>query len=79
MMGTLPEYQKRGAGSLQLSWALRLADQHSLTCWVEGSPVSVALYEKFGFHAVGEVVLRLDDVFGGGNYVYTSMMREMKS
>lgn len=75
-MGTLPSYQRRGAASLQLSWAVGLADENGLACWVEASPMSVPLYKKFGFEVQDEVVCQLDESCGGGTYKYTCLMRE---
>jgi GNAT superfamily N-acetyltransferase len=79
MMGTIPTYQRRGAGSLHLSWGVRIADREGLICWTEASPVSVPLYEKFGFKVVETVEMELHESCGGGKYTYTCMLREPRS
>jgi GNAT superfamily N-acetyltransferase len=79
MMGTAPEYRKRGAGSMHLEWGTKVADQHSLVCWLEASPMSVSLYEKHGFKTVGTVTMELDERCGGGQYTHSCMAREPKS
>ncbi|KAL2062410.1 hypothetical protein VTL71DRAFT_6676 [Oculimacula yallundae] len=79
MMGTHPSHQRQGAASLQLSWAVDVADQHGLTCWVEASPVSVSVYQKFGFEVKGHVDSELDESCGGGVYRYTCMLRQPKN
>ena len=78
MLGTLPSYQKRGAASLHLSWATKLADAKGLTCWVEASPMSVALYTKFGFEIQDTIMVQLDESSGGGTQTSTCMMRVAK-
>lgn len=79
MMCTNPSYQGRGAASLQLSWAIDLADEKYLTCWVEASPTAAALYQKFGFEAQETAITQLDERCGGGEYISTCMMREPKN
>jgi GNAT superfamily N-acetyltransferase len=76
MLGTLPSYQRRGAASLHLSWAIELAEEKELTCWVEASPMSVALYKKFGFVIQDTIVVQLDGSCGGGTQTTSCMMRE---
>ncbi|KAN0106282.1 hypothetical protein V8E51_009158 [Hyaloscypha variabilis] len=76
MLGTLPSCQRRGAACLHLAWATKLADEKGLICWVEASPFSVALYEKFGFQIQEKVVVQLDGSCGGGTQTSSCMMRE---
>lgn len=76
MMGTHPSHQRRGIASLQLAWAVDIADSNGLKCWVDASPVSVAVYSKFGFEVKGYVDSTLSEECGGGVYRYTCMMRE---
>ncbi|KAK5994081.1 hypothetical protein PT974_07521 [Cladobotryum mycophilum] len=74
MMGTLPSHRGRGAGSLHLKWGTEVADREGLVCSVDSSPMSVSLYEKFGFKAVGTVVVDLTE--SSGTYTFTVMIRE---
>jgi hypothetical protein len=75
-MGTLPSYQRRGAASLHLAWGTELADQNGLACWVQASPMSVSLYQKFGFEIQDQVVVPLHESYRGGTQTSSSMMRE---
>ena len=79
MLGTTPTCQRAGAARLQLGWGTAIADREGLVCWLDAAPMSKALYEKFGFRAVGRVTVDLGDLdtdCGGGQHTYTCMMRE---
>ncbi|PMD54260.1 uncharacterized protein K444DRAFT_667850 [Hyaloscypha bicolor E] len=68
--------KRRGCASLHLSWTTELAEEKGLTCWVEASPMSVALYKKFGFEIQNTIVVQLDESCGGGTQTSSCMMRE---
>ena len=52
-IGTRPEAQGRGLGSVLLAHTLAVADEHGLPAYLEASnPRSRALYERFGFEAL---------------------------
>ncbi len=72
MLGTDPTARRRGAASLQLEWAVNMADTHGLICWVEASPEGIPLYEKFNFEVKDTVVM---DLPGGGTYTHFCMLR----
>jgi len=78
MLGTLPSFQRQGAASFHLEWATNLADEKGLICWVEASPTSVSLYQKFEFEIKEKVVVHLDESCGGGTQTTSCMMREPK-
>lgn len=48
-MGTLPEYQGRGAGSLLVKWGCDLADKDGVAAYVDASKEGAPLYKKYGF------------------------------
>lgn len=49
MLGTHPEYRRRGAGSLLVQWGCDLADRDGVGAYVDASKAGAPLYEKFGF------------------------------
>ncbi|KAJ5691970.1 Acyl-CoA N-acyltransferase [Penicillium macrosclerotiorum] len=49
MLGTHPEYRKRGAGSMLVKWGCDLADDEGAGAYVDASKAGAPLYEKFGF------------------------------
>ncbi|KAJ9138120.1 hypothetical protein NKR23_g8757 [Pleurostoma richardsiae] len=79
MLGTVPQYRRKGAASLQLQWAVDTADKEELVCWVDASPEAMPLYHKFGFEIRGEVVSQLQPSAGGGTYTYYCMLREPRA
>jgi GNAT superfamily N-acetyltransferase len=55
-IGTRPDAQGRGLGSVLLAHTLRLADEGGEPAYLEAtSPRSRALYARFGFEVVGEI------------------------
>ncbi|SMQ55002.1 unnamed protein product [Zymoseptoria tritici ST99CH_3D7] len=58
---TLPEHERRGAGSLALEWGAAKADELGLPAYLEGSPKGVPLYKKFGFEVVESLPLDARD------------------
>jgi GNAT superfamily N-acetyltransferase len=48
-VGTLPDYQWRGAGSLLVRWGCELADKDGVAAYVDASKEGMALYKKHGF------------------------------
>lgn len=75
MLGTLPSHQRRGAASLQLAWATKLADREGLLLYTESSVVAKPVYEKFGMEPVAEIV---SDLLDGGTYTTTCLLRKPK-
>ncbi|MBM4222867.1 MAG: GNAT family N-acetyltransferase [Gammaproteobacteria bacterium] len=54
-VGTLPDFQKRGLGSLLMKYALTKAIEFNCTeCFLCASIVGTHLYEKFGFEVISE-------------------------
>lgn len=45
---TLPEHQRRGAGSALLQWGVELADLEGLKICLEATPFGLGMYKKFG-------------------------------
>jgi len=49
MLGTLPEYQGLGAGTLLVKWGCDAADEEGVEAFVDASEAGKGLYEKYGF------------------------------
>lgn len=49
MLGTHPDYRKRGAGSMLVQWGCDLADREGAAAYLDASKAGAPLYEKFGF------------------------------
>ncbi|KAL1858382.1 hypothetical protein Plec18170_002580 [Paecilomyces lecythidis] len=49
LLGTRPEYQGQGAGSMLLRYGLRKADEEQMDTFLEGSPDGEPVYLKYGF------------------------------
>jgi predicted GNAT family N-acyltransferase len=75
MLMTKPEYQGKGAAAAHLYWGLKFAGEEKLPIFLEASPAAKALYLKFGFAVVGEVVHDLSRDGGKGEYVHSLMVR----
>ncbi|MCJ1410459.1 hypothetical protein MMC19_004544 [Ptychographa xylographoides] len=52
-IATLPEHQGKGAAGRMIRWGLEQADRDCLEAYVEASPVSVPVYEHYGWKVVG--------------------------
>lgn len=48
-LGTHPDYQRRGAGSMLVKWGCDLADKDGVAAFVNASKEGAALYKKYGF------------------------------
>jgi len=52
LLVVLPEYHRKGAGTMLLRWGLERADELGLEAYLEASMMGRPLYEKFGFQVV---------------------------
>ncbi|PCG94400.1 Acyl-CoA N-acyltransferase [Penicillium occitanis (nom. inval.)] len=48
-VGTHPDYQRRGAGSMLVKWGCDLADRDGVSAYVDASKEGAPLYQKHGF------------------------------
>lgn len=48
-LGTHPDYQRRGAGSLVVQWGCDMADKDGVSAYVDANKEGAGLYKKFGF------------------------------
>jgi GNAT superfamily N-acetyltransferase len=73
-MATLPSFQGQGAGSALLRYLTKIADEEALLSYVDSSPQSVRVYDKFGWKAVGQVKFAEPSTGAEEEPVYATMM-----
>ncbi|OCK74599.1 acyl-CoA N-acyltransferase [Lepidopterella palustris CBS 459.81] len=75
-LSTLPEHQRRGAGSMILKWGVEKADEMGVEMYLTSSSMARPLYERWGFEVVRE--LQFDRTPWGGEGVdrHTCMLRK---
>ncbi|KAK2737890.1 hypothetical protein FQN57_007341 [Myotisia sp. PD_48] len=70
-----PNHQRRGVGTLLMSWGEEQARKHSLSVYLEASPAGYPLYIKLGFKQVDTVVIKAEDWDGDSDRHYPCMVR----
>jgi len=73
MIGTLPEYQARGAGGKLIRWGCDLADRDGLEVYLDSTAWAKKVYEKHGFEEKASVEMP------SGNYVESFMVRPARN
>lgn len=56
---TLPNHERRGAGSMLVSWGTQRADEAGVEAYLEASPMGAPMYARHGFEPVKRVGLDL--------------------
>lgn len=56
---TLPQHERRGAGSMLIRWGCEKADEANVEAYLEASLMGAPVYARHGFEAVKEVSLDL--------------------
>tara|TARA_R110002003_G_scaffold104_15_gene8303 strand:+ start:15090 stop:15857 length:768 start_codon:yes stop_codon:yes gene_type:complete len=54
-LATLPQHERRGAGSMLVRWGCEKADEAGVVAYVEASPVGAPLYARHGFEPVADM------------------------
>lgn len=54
-LGVLPEYRRKGVGTMLMRWGVEMADELGLEGYLEATMMGKPLYEKFGFQVVDKV------------------------
>lgn len=49
MLGTHPDYRRRGAASMLVAWGCDLADRNGAAAYIDASKEGAVVYERFGF------------------------------
>jgi GNAT superfamily N-acetyltransferase len=60
ILGTLPAYRGRKAGSTLVRWGLDLARTHGMPTSLFASPMGGVVYKHLGFKPVGELVVQAE-------------------
>ncbi|EIN03976.1 acyl-CoA N-acyltransferase [Punctularia strigosozonata HHB-11173 SS5] len=81
MLATHPDFQKRGAASLLLSWGTARADAAGMPAYLDGSPVGVGLYLRHGWEEKGVVVPEVNGESAAERWEkrYLCMVREPRA
>ena len=78
LLGTHPDFERRGVASMLIRYMFDKADQDSLPCYVDSSVMAQALYRRHGFVDVNTIDVDLDRFEGGkgrGMQRWYGMMR----
>lgn len=67
-----PDWQRRGAGNMLVSWGTIKADELRIPCFLESSPFGYGLYRKLGFEDVEQLAVTIEGV----TYHYPAMLRQ---
>jgi len=76
---TLPEHERKGAGTALMEWGIRLADSEGLPIRLLSSLHAFELYKRFGFVELGRVTFDLARWGGEGEFIWYLMSREPKT
>lgn len=61
---TLPQHERRGAGSMLVRWGCEKADEAGVEAYLEASPMGAPMYARHGFEEVKQIELDLRQ-YGG--------------
>jgi len=75
-LATLPEYERRGLGSLLLKHGMALADADGAKTYLEASPAGFPLYRRLGWTQIDQIVTDLGQYGGSGIRTSVCMIRE---
>ena len=56
---TLPNHERRGAGSMLVNWGTERADEAGIEAYLEASPMGAPMYARHGFEPIKRVGLDL--------------------
>ncbi|KAF2134666.1 acyl-CoA N-acyltransferase [Dothidotthia symphoricarpi CBS 119687] len=70
---TLPNHERRGAGSMLVRWGCGKADEAGLEAYLEASPMGAPMYARHGFEKAREVELDLKK-YGGNEVLHFILM-----
>ncbi|KAI4159159.1 MAG: hypothetical protein LQ342_006806 [Letrouitia transgressa] len=62
----MPEYQRKGLGSLLIRDGLAAADRDNVNTYIEASPAGVELYKRHGWKQVDDILIDMAPYGGQG-------------
>ncbi|KAF1945662.1 acyl-CoA N-acyltransferase [Clathrospora elynae] len=75
---TLPDHERRGAGSMLVRWGCERADEAGVEAYLEASIMGAPMYARHGFEAVKEVDLDLSKFGDKEKMSFILMLRPAK-
>ncbi|KAH7378239.1 hypothetical protein BKA66DRAFT_147710 [Pyrenochaeta sp. MPI-SDFR-AT-0127] len=75
---TLPNHERRGAGSMLVRWGCEKADEAGVEAYLEASPMGAPMYARHGFQPTKEVELDLTQWEGKDVLSFVLMLRPAK-
>ncbi|KAJ8111883.1 hypothetical protein OPT61_g5623 [Boeremia exigua] len=76
---TLPQHERRGAGSMLVRWGTERADEANVEAYLEASPMGAPMYARHGFEPVKKVGLDLTKYGGDEVLEFILMKRPARS
>lgn len=73
---TLPEHERKGAGTALMKWGIELADREGLSICLHSTTVGLGLYKKLGFVELDHTTFDLARWGGEGQFTWFMMSRE---
>jgi ribosomal protein S18 acetylase RimI-like enzyme len=61
ILGTLPEYRRRGYGGTLVKWGIERATVDNVPLSLDAGPQGVALYKSLGFCELGKQIMQAPD------------------
>lgn len=60
IIGTHPDYQRRGAGTQHCKWGMNLAKEHKVPITLFSSPLGQKLYSHIGFDLLATITVQVE-------------------
>ena len=60
ILGTHPDYQRRGAATRHCQWSMTLAKERNMAVTLFSSPVGQQVYTHLGFKLLGTVIVQVE-------------------
>ncbi|KAF2031002.1 hypothetical protein EK21DRAFT_88518 [Setomelanomma holmii] len=76
---TLPQHERKGAGSMLVRWGCDKADEAGVVAYLEASPVGAPMYARHGFEKVAELEFDLRKWGGEEVMKFIPMLRPAKA
>jgi GNAT superfamily N-acetyltransferase len=76
---TLPQHERRGAGSMLVRWGCEKADEVGVEAYLEASTIGEPMYARHGFQRVKEIEFDLKKYGGDEVMSFIPMLRPAKS